>query len=200
MSPTSAPPAGSTSPREETLGEYVDRNGTLLQVLGVFIALTAFSAALTRQPGFNLLLTGLFFTCSVLIGMEARARLPKRHARAERLRLFAYCFECALALLVGYGAVWYHPLYRAVTGVVAALVLFLGAFVGLLKMRPVGRGMRHLVDPPQHYNVTLRWGMQAASAVIIVIPFVLLLPLLTPITPTLNAWLDGLQHLLGAKG
>jgi len=183
-----------------TLGEYIDDNDKLLQVLGVFVALTVFSAALSHQPVFNLLLTGFFFTCTILIGLEARARLPKRRARSDRLRLFAYCFEYALALLVSYGVVWYHPLYRAVAGVVLAFVVFIGTFTALFELGPVARFLRHLVDPPQHHGPMLRRSIQAAAMVLLLAPLALLILLLAPVTPTLNAWLDGLQRLLGARG
>lgn len=166
-------------------------------MLGVFIVLTGFGTHLTGQPGFNLLLTGLFFACVVLVGLGARGRLPSRGKRSERLRFFAYCFEAALVLLVAYGVVQFHPIYRVVTGVVMAVVLWVILFLALLKVKPFATSMRTLIEPAQASPRMRRWAMQGCAIGIIVSVFVVLLLIFLPLTSALNAWLDGLGRLLG---
>jgi len=183
-----------------TLGAYIEDNGTLLQVLGVFVALTVFSAALTRQPGFNLLLTGLLFVCAILIGLEARARLPRFRDRSERLTYFAFGFQGALALLAGYGIVWYHPLYRVATDAILTLVLCATSItIAVSRVRVARNFLRFIVDPPQRYSVLHRRSITLAGALVVILLFAAITKLVEPIVPTVNMWLDYLGRLLGTK-
>jgi hypothetical protein len=184
-----------------TLGAYIEDNGTLLQVLGVFVALTVFSAALTRQPSFNLFLTGLFFVCTILIGLEARARLPRFRNRSERLAFFAFSFEGALALLAVYGIVWYHPLYRVATDAILALVLCaISLVIAVSRVRVARRLLSFIVDPPQRYSVLHRRSITLASLLVVILLLTVVERLVEPIIPTVNMWLDYLGRLLGTKG
>jgi len=188
------------APLNVTLGAYIDENGTLLQVLGVFVALTVFSAALTRQPIFNLLLTGLLFICTMLIGLEARARLPRVRDRSERLTYFAFSFECALGLLVGYGIVWYHPLYRVATTWVATVIIsFIGMTVAVSKVHAARRLLALIYDPPPHYTTVRQRSIRAAAVLGSILLYLAISRIVDPFVPTINMWLDSLGRLLGAK-
>lgn len=205
LPPPVVPPPHQTRPTtgqvlDVTLGAYINDNGTLLQVLGVFVALTVFSAALTRQPGFNLLLTGLLFVCTILIGLEARARLPRFRDRSGRLTCFALSFEGALALLGGYGIVWYHPLYRAGTDAVVTFTIWAIAFtVAVSKVRATKRLLSFFYFPPQRYTALQQRIITLTGVVASILLFVVIYRLVQPIVPTINMWLDSLGRLLGAK-
>ncbi len=126
VAPTTAPPtqhapaplAAGTAPLPPpigmfTLAQYIEENDKLLAVLGVFVVLTGFSGTLSKAVGFNLVLTSIFLLMTILIAIEAQARLrQKKGATSFRLDLFKWGFTASVFLLVIYEAMFAYPLYN----------------------------------------------------------------------------------------
>jgi len=188
--PESSTPSGTTAiehadakPKTTaTLSELLADNHTLLEVIGVFAAVSVFTGQL-RIRWFAYTLSFLFMTLVVILCVELRTKLPFG-TDSVKVMLFEDVLTAAVVLLlldffVDYRNIWKYFLFLPIFGVIFCVVL-LGFVVPVLRAAiPRNKALRRLV------------GLAIS---IIVAYFSLRLAAL--VEPSVNRFLDALNKLV----
>lgn len=165
-----------------TLSELLADNHTLLEVIGVFTAVSVFIGQLQIR-WFAHVLSFLFMVLVVILCVELWTKF-RRGTDSMKVMLFEYTLTAAVVLLlldlfVDYRDIWKHFLYVPIFGVISCTVL-LGFVVPVLRaVIPKNRVLRKL-----------------AGLVISMVVVYLSMRLAVRIEPGVNQFLDAVNRLV----
>ncbi len=121
--------ASTDSEGRVTLREFVEENHRLISVLGVLVALSAFSSGL-RPGNLGLTLASVFLAMAVLVMLELWTAFPRGHA-TKRLEWFGVGMLATMGLVSVYWLLAFRQIWRGVLAlpVWAALTTAFGAII-----------------------------------------------------------------------
>lgn len=114
----------STTKNQNTLTNFIEQNQKIISVLGVFTALTVFTANLSFRA-FGYALSFIFLSLTLLLWIEVLEKFPKGEAN-WRLKIFeillSYTFlGIILYWLLSYREIWHSVMYLPVSIILATI-------------------------------------------------------------------------------
>jgi hypothetical protein len=175
----------STQGEKNTLSKFIDDNQKLISVLGVFTALTVFTASLPLKV-VGSMLSFMFLTLTLIIWTEVLEKFPKGEA-TWRLGLFEQILAYSFLGIIAYWLLSYREIWHSIMVIPLAIVIM-----------TILNGI--VTYPLKKYNLFDRvTGVKPGKLKIvrhILFFFIILLPfcfsiwLAIVITPSINQFLD----------
>jgi len=111
--------------KKNTLFDFIEQNHKIISVLGVFIALTVFTANLSFQA-IGYALSFLFMAITIIVWMELLERFPKgestwRFKTFENLLNYSF-FGIIFYWLISYREIWKNIMFIPLTIILAAML------------------------------------------------------------------------------
>lgn len=172
------------------LADVIDENHNLLTAIGIFVALTVFSASLPVKPfkPIGIVLSFCFLGEAIILSWEfyVKSYLPANQATV-RLYFFQLILELALVILVLYWLLAFRELWRGFL-IIPLAFMILGVMIPILQR--LGPRLSPIFErvPNKWY-----WRVPVSIAWVLII-FYVAIRLASWATLPLNQWLDNLLH------